>query len=189
MDIKKELLDVNAFLQGHFLLSSGKHSNGYVQCAQLLQYPDKAEKILASVVNKIKDLRVDVVVGPAIGGIVVSYELARQLGVKSIFTEREDGDMTLRRGFTLNKDDRVIIAEDVITTGKSSLETIKAIESYGAEVLGIACIANRTGEENVEVYPLYSAIDLDIQTYEADDCPLCDQGEELVKPGSRKKFN
>lgn len=187
VDAKKLLIESDAFLQGHFLLSSGKHSDGYVQCAKLLMHPDKAEKILSIVADKVKDLDADVVIGPAMGGIVVSYELGRQLGLPAMFTERENEVMTLRRGFTVTPGQKVLIAEDVVTTGKSSLETIKALEGYGVEVVGLACMVNRSGLDKVGDYKIYSAIDLDIQTFD-DDCPLCCEGVELVKPGSRKKF-
>ena len=127
------LKEVGALLEGHFLLSSGRHSNRYCQCAKLLQYPDKAEKVLKIVAEKLKNIDFDIVVGPAMGGIVVSYELARQLGKPGIFAERQDGEMTLRRGFEIKKGQKVVISEDVITTGKSSLEVAKVIEELGGD--------------------------------------------------------
>ncbi|MDO5719061.1 MAG: orotate phosphoribosyltransferase [Tissierellia bacterium] len=187
VNVKDLLKECSAFLQGHFLLSSGKHSDGYVQCARLLMYPDKAEKVISVVAEKVKDLDTDLVIGPAMGGIIVSYELGRQLGLPAMFTERENDIMTLRRGFKVDEGAKVLIAEDVITTGKSSLETIKALEAYGVQVLGIACMVNRSGLSKVDKYPIYSAIELDINTYD-EECPLCKEGLELVKPGSRKKF-
>lgn len=187
MDIKNLFIESEAILEGHFLLSSGKHSNGYVQCARLMMDPAKSKKAFAVLADKVKDLGIDVVVGPAIGGIIPSYELASQLGVKSIFTEREDNIMTLRRGFTLEEGQKVIISEDVVTTGKSSLETIKALEKYGVEVLGISCLVNRSGLDEVDGYPIYSTLKLDIETYEKEECPLCKEGMEVVKPGSRKQ--
>lgn len=187
MDVKQVFIDSEAILEGHFLLSSGKHSNGYVQCAKLMMDPAKSKEVFALVADKVKDLGIDVVVGPAIGGIIPSYELASQLGVKSIFTERVDNIMTLRRGFNLEKGQKIIISEDVVTTGKSSLETIKAIEEYGVEVVGIACLVNRSGLEDVEGYKIYSAIKLDIETYEKEDCPLCKHNLPIDKPGSRKQ--
>lgn len=176
--------EVEALMEGHFLLSSGKHSNRYVQCAKLLQYPDKAASVLKVAVDKIKDLGIDVVVGPAMGGVVVSYEIGRQLGVRAIFTEREEGEMTLRRGFEIKKGEKVIIAEDVVTTGKSSLETIKVIEELGGEVVGIASLVDRKSS-NLD-YPIYSCIELNIESFDKDECPLCKEGKEIVKPGSRK---
>ncbi|MGF7060369.1 orotate phosphoribosyltransferase [Brassicibacter mesophilus] len=182
------LKEVEALLEGHFLLSSGRHSNRYVQCAKLLQYPEKAEKVLSVVTDKIKDLDIDVVVGPAMGGIIVAYELGRQLGKPAIFTERENGMMTLRRGFEIKKGQKILITEDVVTTGKSSLETIEVLKSYGAEVIGIACIVDRRGSNSEIEYPIYSAIKLEVESYDKDDCPLCKQGITYVKPGSRKIF-
>lgn len=181
--IQEILKECEAMLEGHFLLSSGKHSNRYIQCAKLLQYPDKSEIVLREVANKLKALEVDVIVGPAMGGIVVAYELARQMGKKGIFTERENGEMTLRRGFTINKGDKVIISEDVITTGKSTKEVIKVIEELGGEVLGVACIVDRTSESIG--YPVYSAIKLEVESFNADECPLCRENIPYVKPGSR----
>ena len=180
------LRECGSLLEGHFLLSSGKHSNRYVQCAKLLQYPDRAAKVLSLVAEQVKDLGATVVVGPAIGGIVVAYELARQIGIPGIFTEREDNVMTLRRGFALSSGDRVLVSEDVVTTGKSTLETVKVIESYGARVIGLCCIADRRTPGVELPFPLYSATSLDVQTFEADNCPLCGAGLPVVKPGSRK---
>ncbi|MDG2830089.1 orotate phosphoribosyltransferase, partial [Vibrio parahaemolyticus] len=183
MEILNLLVETGAVLEGHFLLSSGKHSDRYIQCAKLLQYPDKAEIVVKKIVEKIKDLDIDIVVGPAMGGIIVSYEIARQLGKPAIFTEREDNIMKLRRGFEILEGQNVLIAEDVITTGKSSYETIEVVESLGGKVIGIAAIIDRTVEEiNL---PIYSALKLDAKAYDADECPICKTGLPLVKPGSR----
>ena len=179
-----ELKQAEALLEGHFLLSSGRHSNRYCQCAKLLQYPNRAERVLATVVEQLKGKEIDMVVGPAMGGIIVAYELGRQLGVPAIFTEREDGKMTLRRGFEVKPGQKLLITEDVVTTGKSSLETIEVLKSYGAEVIGIACIVDRSAQ--AIPYPVYGAVKLDIESWEADNCPLCKQGLPYVKPGSRK---
>ena len=180
IDILKE---TGALLEGHFLLSSGKHSGHYVQCAKLLQYPDKANEVLSVTAEKIKDIDFDVIVGPAMGGIIVAYELGRQLNKKAIFTERVNGEMMLRRGFEIKPGQKVIISEDVVTTGKSSKETIDVVKSFGGEVVAVACIADRsTGDIG---YPIYSAIKLQIETYDSGECPLCKQGIPFVKPGSR----
>lgn len=185
VDVINILRDCDALLEGHFLLSSGKHSNRYVQCAKVLRYPDKAAQVLSIVVEKIKDLDIDLVVGPAMGGVVVSYELGRQLGKEAIFTERKNNVMELRRGFEIKPGSKIIIAEDVVTTGKSTKETKKVLEKLGGEVIGVACIANRTSEDIG--MPIYSAIDIDIKVYDAENCPLCKEGKiELVKPGSRE---
>lgn len=179
------LKKTDALLEGHFLLSSGKHSNRYVQCAKVLRFPNYAEEVLSSVVNKIKDLDIDLVVGPAMGGVIVSYELGRQLNKEAIFTERKEGAMTLRRGFEIPEGAKVIIAEDVVTTGKSTLETESVIKQFGGEVIGVACIADRRGQDVKLPFPVYSAVKLDIETYEKEDCPICKQGLPIEKPGSR----
>ncbi|WP_303859807.1 orotate phosphoribosyltransferase [Alkalibaculum bacchi] len=177
------LKETGAFLEGHFLLSSGKHSGGYVQCAKVLRFPDKAEKVLKPVVEQLKNVKIDKVIGPAMGGVVVSYEVGRQLGKESLFTERKDGVMELRRGFEIVPGDKVIIAEDVVTTGKSTIETKEALEKLGAEVIGVACIVKRV-KEDIGM-PIYCAVDLNIEVYDSEDCPICSTGQELVKPGSR----
>lgn len=179
------LIECGALLEGHFLLSSGMHSNRYCQCARLLQYPDKAEKVLAVVKDKVKDLEVDLLVGPAMGGIIVAYELARQLNKPGIFTERKDGEMVLSRGFEVKKGQKILITEDVVTTGKSTLEVIKVLEELGAEIIGVCSIVDRRSEDCKLQYPLYSACKLDIETYHKENCPLCKEGTPYIKPGSR----
>lgn len=188
-EVLEILRESEAFLEGHFLLSSGRHSGGYCQCAKLLRYPEKAEKVLSRVFEQVKDLGITKVCGPAMGGIIVSYELARQLGVESIFTERKDGEMQLRRGFSVGKGDRILISEDVVTTGKSTMETVELLERMGAEVIGVGCIADRRAPDCDFSLPLYSAIKLDIANYAAEDCPICKEGRlALVKPGSRAEL-
>ncbi|CEM61018.1 Orotate phosphoribosyltransferase [Treponema phagedenis] len=181
------LQDCEAVLQGHFLLSSGRHSDGYAQCAKLLMYPDKAAQVLSGVVRKLKELKIDKVIGPAMGGIIVAYEIGRQLGVPAMFTERENDVMTLRRGFTVEKGDRILITEDVITTGKSSLETIEALKDFGVEIVGLAAIVDRRNGADFP-YPVYAALEFNVTSYTPEECPLCKKGLPLVKPGSRKKF-
>ena len=177
VDVVEILKKSDALLEGHFLLSSGKHSNRYVQCAKVLRFPKYAEQVLSTVVDQIKDLDIDLV--------IVSYELGRQLNKETVFTERKDGVMELRRGFEVKPGAKIIIAEDVVTTGKSTIETKEALEKLGGEVIGVACIANRTSKDIG--MPIYSAIKLDIQVHDADECPLCKEGKiELVKPGSRE---
>jgi orotate phosphoribosyltransferase len=180
----EQLKQSEALLEGHFLLSSGRHSNRYCQCAKLLQYPDRAAKVLATVAEQLKDIKIDIVAGPAMGGIIVAYELGRQLGVPAIFTEREEGMMTLRRGFEVKPGQKVLITEDVVTTGKSSLETIEVLKKQDAEIVGIACIVDRSAQSLS--YPLFSAIKLDIESWDADSCPLCKAEKPYIKPGSRK---
>lgn len=190
--VLENLKESNALLEGHFLLSSAKHSDKYVQCAKLLMYPEKASKIANVIKEKLQkdNVKVDAIVGPAMGGIIIAYELARKLNVRAMFTERENDEMTLRRGFFIKPNEKVLIVEDVVTTGKSSLETIKVLKELGADIVAIASIVDRRPKDTKLSYPLYSAIKLEINTYEKDDCPLCKEGKiELVKPGSRKKFN
>lgn len=184
------LKNTDALLEGHFLLSSGKHSNRYCQCAKITMYPDKAEEVCNIIKGKLDrdNIKADIVVGPAMGGIVIAYELARTLGCKAMFTERENDEMTLRRGFSISNGERVIVCEDVVTTGKSTNETIKVLKEFGANVVAIASIVDRRSDEIVLDYPLYSATKIKIETYESHDCPLCDNNITLVKPGSRKKF-
>lgn len=184
--VRDLLLETEAFLRGHFLLSSGKHSNGYIQCARLLMDPKKAAEATGVIVDQVKDLDLDLIVGPAMGGVIPSYELARQLDLPAIFVERKDGQMELRRGFEIKKGDRILVAEDVVTTGKSCLEAIELIESYGGEVLGVTCLVDR-GAKDLG-YPLYSATKINLEVYEGDACPLCDAGEPIVQPGSRDIF-
>lgn len=184
---KEIIIDIlkksDALLEGHFLLSSGKHSNRYVQCAKVLRYPQYAENVLSFVVEKIKNLDIDLVVGPAMGGVVVSYEMGRQLGKEAIFTERVDNVMCLRRGFDIKKGAKILITEDVVTTGKSTLEVKQLIEELGGEVVGVACIVDRTSKD-IGI-PIYSAIELEIEVYDKENCPLCKKNLPVKKPGSR----
>ncbi|WP_294184636.1 orotate phosphoribosyltransferase [uncultured Clostridium sp.] len=179
------LKEAGALLEGHFLLSSGRHSSRYCQCAKLLQYPDRAAKVLSVVVEKLKNVHFDKIVGPAMGGIIVSYELARQTGKPGIFAERQNGSMTIRRGFEIKKGERILISEDVVTTGKSSMEVAKIVENMGGSVAGICCIVDRRTKDAKIPYPVYGAVKLDINTYDPKDCPMCKNGMDYVKPGSR----
>jgi orotate phosphoribosyltransferase len=183
VDGLKLLKESEALLEGHFLLSSGRHSPKYVQCAKLMQYPDKAEKIISIAAEKVKNLEIDLIVGPAMGGIRPAYELGRQLGIKTIFTERVNGKMTLKRGFEVKKGEKVLIMEDVVTTGKSSLESAKVIESLGGTIIGIGCIVDRK-VSNIDV-PIYSSVEIFFETFDEKECPLCRKGSKAVKPGSR----
>jgi orotate phosphoribosyltransferase len=188
------LRQTGALLEGHFLLSSGRHSDKYFQCAKLLAHPDKAAAALEAVALRVREAvrageipQADMVCGPAMGGIVVAYELGRQLGLPAIFTERDDaGQMTLRRGFEVPAGTRIIIAEDVVTTGKSSAEAARALEAAGAQVIGEACVVDRRAGAESLPWPLFAACKVEAQNWEATDCPLCKQGIAAVKPGSRK---
>jgi len=188
------LRESGAMLEGHFLLSSGRHSDKYFQCAKLLQHPDKACAAFEDVVSKIRadmksgKLKIDIVIGPAMGGIIAAWEVARQLSLNAIFTERdEDGVMTLRRGFELNPGDNVLIVEDVITTGKSYLECAAALEGTGAQVSALACVVDRRADNAPVVpWPFYPAVRIKAANWDASDCDLCHQEIPVVKPGSRK---
>ncbi|MDR0387753.1 MAG: orotate phosphoribosyltransferase [Treponema sp.] len=195
-DVITLLRESGAMLEGHFLLSSGRHSDRYFQCARLLQYPDRAAAALAGAVDRIKaDIRAgklapDAVVGPAMGGIVVAYELGRQLGLPALFTERDDGGvMTLRRGFTVEPGTRILIAEDVITTGKSSKECAAVLEGLGGRIEALACVVDRRSSGADIPWPLYAAIKLEAADWDGAGCELCKQGIPVVKPGSRKQIN
>ncbi len=187
------LKESGALLEGHFLLSSGRHSDRYFQCARLLQYPDRSAAALEPVVDTIKadmasgTLVVDAIVGPALGGIIVAYELARQLGLRALFTERDEtGTMTLRRGFQVQRGERILIAEDVVTTGKSSGESAKVLEALGARVVALAGIVDRRAPGIELPWPFYSACQVQVSDWPADSCALCQRGIGVVKPGSRK---
>ncbi|MEG1560482.1 MAG: orotate phosphoribosyltransferase [Clostridia bacterium] len=186
-EVLEILKETGALLSGHFLLSSGRHSDSYCQCARLLRFPDKASAVLSRVADAVRDLRITKICGPALGAMLVSYEMGRLLGVESIFTERnKDGIMELRRGFTVNADDRILLVEDAITTGKSTMETAEVLKSFGGEIVAVGCIADRTTKDAVLPAKLYSAVRLNFMTYEADACPLCKTEGAPVKPGSRK---
>ena len=188
-EIEEILKKTGAMLKGHFLLSSGKHSDQYFQCAKVLQYPEYCEVLCRELADRIKEkdiLDIQAVVAPAIGGILVSYELARALKTRSLFTERENGVMTLRRGFSIDAGEKILVAEDVITTGGSVKEVIDAVKNLGGDVVGVAAIINRSGGKADLSVPIVALINTDTAVYEPEECPLCKQGLPAVKPGSRK---
>lgn len=187
---RQKLIEVfkerDALLEGHFRLTSGLHSNRYIQCAQVLMYPDLAAELGKELADHFSELDVDLVVGPAIGGIIVSQEVGHALGVKAIFTEREQGKMTLRRGFRIKAGERVVAVEDVVTTGGSTREVIDLVKEHGGIVVGVGSLVDRHSGELDFGVPFYSLLKLDIETYPPEDCPLCREGLPIVKPGSRK---
>ena len=174
-----------ALLEGHFRLTSGLHSERYLQSALVLQYPEFAETLGRELAERTRHLQPTVVLSPALGGIIIGHEVARGLGVRALFAERQDGSLTLRRGFTLGGRDRVLIVEDVITTGGSTMETARVAEGAGALVPGAAAIIDRSGGASRMDLPLQSLVRLDVPTYQPDLCPLCARGVAVVKPGSR----
>jgi orotate phosphoribosyltransferase len=188
---ENELLDIfrrhSALLEGHFILSSGLHSDRYVQCAQVLQHPRVAEQLCSQLADRLRHLKPSVVAAPALGGVLVAHEVARALGVRAIFTERQEGAMTLRRGFSLEPGEPTLVVEDVITTGLSTRETIQCIEQAGGKVVGAGSLIDRSGGTADLGMTKASLINLKIQNYNPAECPLCKAGIPAVKPGSRVK--
>jgi orotate phosphoribosyltransferase len=187
---RDELLDLfrrsGALLEGHFRLTSGLHSPGYLQCALVLQHPPQAEALGRAIAGRVQDLRPTVVLSPALGGVVIGHEAGRALGVRAIFCERQEGRLALRRGFTLDATDRVLVVEDVMTTGGSTRETIEVARAAGGQVVGTASIVDRSPSGSLQFdVPFASLLRIDLPTYEQDQCPLCAQGVAVVKPGSR----
>jgi len=182
------LRESGAFREGHFLLSSGLHSGEYVQCACLLQYPQEAEKVCQALAEKLRGAGLapaEVVVGPALGGIILAYELARQLGARALFAERTEGKLSLRRGFGLAAGESVVVAEDVVTTGGSAQEVVGLVEEVGARPLAVAALVDRSGGRAAPGVPVHALVRLSLQQFSADECPLCRKGLPLEKPGSR----
>ena len=175
----------DAVLEGHFLLSSGLHSSHYVQCARTLQYPEYAEALGGCVADTYRDYEVSAIISPAVGGLIIGHETARSLGVRALFGERDNGAMALRRGFELQPGERVVVVEDVITTGGSVRDLIHLVQDMGATVVGVGAILDRSGGQvdlGVPMNPLFTK---KMPSYQPDDCPLCRQGSTPVKPGSR----
>lgn len=187
-EIMAEFETAEAILRGHFILSSGLHSDTYLQCARVLMNPKRAEKLcadLAARVNQQLREKIDLVVAPAMGGVVVGYEMGRQLGVETIFCERENGQFALRRGFRLEVGARVLMVEDVVTTGKSSMEAVACVEAAGGKVVAEASLIDRSNGTHNLPFPLISLLKVDVKTYLPDALPAHLAGTEAVKPGSR----
>ncbi len=186
---EKELLDLmselGALHRGHFLLSSGLHSDTYFQCARILQFPDLARQLGAAIAALHEDETYDVVVSPALGGILIGHEVARALGRRFVFTERADGKMVLRRGFAVEQGERALVVEDVVTRGTSVREVAAAVEAGGGIVTGLGAIVDRTGGDADLPVPLRALARVIVATYAPNDCPLCKRGSPVVKPGSR----
>jgi len=200
MNIEAIYKECGAFLQGHFLLSSGKHSEFYLQSAKVLENPKTAELLAKELAKQINNfgLQIDTVCSPALGGILAGYELARALDARFIFTERVNGIMSLRRGFEISQGERIIVCEDIITTGGSALESAKVISRLGADVLAFAGLANRgicarvgglqKSKQEAKLptdKPLFALADFEFEIYEPENCPLCKDGSTAIKPGSR----
>lgn len=180
------LKDSNVLLEGHFILTSGRHSNQYMQCARILQYPEYARELASIIVESFKDEKIDLVIAPAVGGIIIGYEVARQLKTRNAFSEREDGVMTLRRGFSIKENERVLVIEDVVTTGGSVKEVISLVEKSGGVVVGVGSLVDRSMGSVDFGYKYISSYCANVESFEPSDCPLCKEGKlEAYKPGSR----
>ncbi|HBE83917.1 MAG: orotate phosphoribosyltransferase [Blastocatellia bacterium] len=187
--ILQHFRDTNALLDGHFILSSGLHSPLYLQCALALQYPADASRFARLIAQNFDRSDIDTVASPAIGGLIIGYAVAAAMNVRFIWTERQNGEMTLRRGFGIRRNERVLVVEDVITTGGSTRECISVIEANGGSVVSAASIVDRSnGKADVGVYRM-SLLSLDVPSYTAADCPLCERGDVAVKPGSRANIS
>lgn len=187
---EKEVLfifeEMSALLKGHFKLSSGLHSEKYLQCALVLQYPSVAERLAKALAEKFAGEKIDVVIGPALGGVTWAYEVARAVGVRGLFTEREEGKMSLRRGFSIRDGERILVVEDVVTTGGSTREVIELVTRSGGKVVGVGSIIDRSsGTAGFDV-PFKSLAKVDVKTFKEEACPLCKAGGKAVKPGSRR---
>ena len=184
-----EVLDIyqktGALLTGHFLLSSGLHSERYLQSALVLQQPDIATRLCAALAEHFKEMKIGAVIAPALGGVFVSHETARALGVRALFAERVNGELTLRRGFTIKPGERILVVEDVITTGKSTRETIEVVNKAGGVAVAAASLVDRSGGKAELGVPYKALVTLQVPSFTAEECPLCKAGSKPVKPGSR----
>ena len=200
MNVEQVYKDANALLDGHFLLASGNHSSRYLQSAKVMEYPKKAAELTDALAQMIREngIEVDTVCAPALGGVLTGYELARSLDVRSIFVEKKEGGMELRRGFEITKGEKIIICEDIITTGGSALKAAQAIEALGGKVVAFASLANRGfckrvgGNNDIKPecklpndVPLFALDDFTFEMYAPEDCPLCKEGSTAIKPGSK----
>ena len=180
------LKEAGVLLEGHFLLTSGRHSNRYLQCAKIFRHPKYAEELLGALAEKFKDEKIDVVIGPAMGAVQMAYEMSRQLNCENFFTERVDGKMELRRGFEIKKGMRCLLVEDVVTTGGSVKEVKELVERMGGIVVGIGSVVNRSGGKADFGVPFKSVIAVEFESWDPSECPLCKEGKsEAYKPGSR----
>lgn len=179
------LKNEGVLLEGHFLLSSGKHSSRYLQCARIFKKSAVSEFLCRKLAESFSDSSVEVVVGPAMGAVIMAYEVSRHLGAENFFTERENGKMTLRRGFEIHKGQKVLLVEDVVTTGGSLREVISVMRDYGADIVGVGCIVDRTGGEIDFGVPFKSVVSMKVECFDANQCPDCKNSLPLVKPGSK----
>ena len=186
---QEDIIDIykksGALLEGHFELSSGLHSPSYLQSALVLQHPEYASMLCKELAEVFKDRKIELVIAPALGGIIVAYEVARHLNVRTIFAEREKGQLTLRRGFKIKEGERTLVVEDVITTGISVKETIEVVEKNKGMLVGVGSLIDRSGGKAEMGHPYHSLVVLNVPAYKPTDCPLCKSGKKITKPGSR----
>jgi orotate phosphoribosyltransferase len=185
-EVKQLLIDTGAVMEGHFLLTSGLHSPMYVEKFQVLQYPEHTASLCRALAAHYKDQNVELVVGPVTGGVLLAHEVGKNLGTRAIFTERENGKMTLRRGFVIKPGERVLVVEDIVTTGGSVREVIDVVREHGGELVGVGMLVDRSGGKVNFGIPAKSLLQLDVTTYQPDECPLCAAGVPMTKRGSRK---
>ena len=188
-EVKELLLKHGAILEGHFLLTSGLHSGMYVEKFQVLQYPKATEKLCEGFAEKFKDEKIDVVIGPVTGGIILAHETAKHFGTRAIFAERDNGRMTIKRGFEIQPGERVLIVEDIVTTGGSVMEVIDVVREWGGIVAGVAMLVDRSGGTVDFGVPAKALLTLKIDTFIPENCPLCKQGIPMTKRGSTGKVN
>jgi orotate phosphoribosyltransferase len=177
--------ETGVMLEGHFLLTSGRHSDRYMQCARLFEHPRHSELLCAELARRFDGEKIDLVIGPALGGIIMSYEVSRALNARNIFAERQDGVMTIRRGFSVKEGERVLVVEDVVTTGGSVREVLALLEAEKADIVGVGVIVDRSAGKVDFGYRLESLVSMEVTSYPPDECPICKTGIPLVKPGSR----
>lgn len=185
-EVRQILMDTGAILEGHFLLTSGLHSPYYVEKFQFLQYPEHTARLCKEMADFFKNEKIEVVVGPVTGGILLAHEVGKNLGTRAIFTERENGKMTLRRGFVINPGERVLIVEDIVSTGGSVKEVIDVVKEHEGNLIGVGMIVDRSGGNVDFGVPSHSLLQLEVTTYQPDNCPLCQKGMPITKRGSRK---
>lgn len=187
MQILEHFKQTDALLEGHFVLSSGLHSPNYLQCALALQYASDAAKFGRAIAEHFTDENIETVASPAIGGLIIGFAVAQALNARFVWTERENGLMTVRRGFSVKENERILVVEDVITTGGSTRECIEALENRGAKVVAAASIIDRSGGVADVGVPRVALVSLEVPSYEPENCPMCARGETAVKPGSRQE--
>ncbi len=177
--------DCGAVLHGHFRLSSGKHSDTYFEKFQVLQYPQHVQQLCGELADRFRAHPVDVVVGPTTGGVIIAYEVGRQLGTRAVYAEREGDKRVLRRGFTLREGERVLVVDDILTTGGSVREVLEMLEPYHVQVVGVGILVDRTGGQAELGVPIESLLKLKVESWQPEECPLCTRGEPITEPGSR----